>query len=752
MHRNATLRSTPSAEAAPLVNVSRRHFLGASGALVLGVCVPAVAADPKPQAAKAPFQPNLFLALDADGGVRVTAHRSEMGQGVRTALAQIVADELDADWARVAVVQAPGDAKYGDQNTDGSRSIAQNYDRLREAGATARLMLRQAAAARWQVPLDEVRAVQHEVTHAGSGRRVSYGALAAEAAALPIPAKAPLKTNAEHRFIGKAVTHVDAADIARGKGAFGADVRLPNMATAVVVRCPWLGGGVKNIANRPKEAPGVIGIEVLDPAPSAGPMFAPLGGVAVVAEDTFTAIRIARDLNIEWTASPNQGFASEDLRTALREALAKPGAKVPGAEKGDVDAVFQAAQAGDGTTLAATYETPFLSHAPMEPPVAVADVSAAEKRCTVQAPLQDPQAARGLVAQQLGYPLENVTVTPTLLGGAFGRKSKPDFALEAVELSKRLARPVRVQWLREDDIRHDYFHAASAQLHRAVVDEDGLPQAWLQRTAFPSITTVFSPQASAPAPWELEMGFSNLPYQVPNRRMESAGIRAGVRIGWLRSVCNIFHGFSANVFADEMAAAAGRDPIEHRLAMLPKNGKVAVPGMQPPPGHELDVARFRHVIERVRALSQWDRPRPEGTGLGFAVHHSFRSYVATVLEASVVGGRPKVLNAYMVLDCGTYVNEDTCRAQMEGAVVFGLSLALHGDIAMREGAVVQSNFHDYPMLRMADAPPTAVELVPAQGRLPAGVGEPGVPPVAPALVNALFAATGERHRSLPIRV
>ena len=749
MHTNASSPAGPSGAADRLVNVSRRHFLGASGALVLGACVPAVAANPKPQAAKVPFQPNLFLALDGDGNVLVTAHRSEMGQGVRTALAQIVADELDADWARVAVLQAPGDAKYGDQNTDGSRSILQNYDRLREAGATARLMLRQAAAARWQVPLDEVRAEKHEVTHAGSGRRAGYGEFAAEAAALPVPAKAPLKANAEHRFIGKAVTHVDAADIARGKGTFGADVRLPNMVTAVMVRCPWLGGGVKSIANRPKEAPGLIGIEVLDPAPSAGPMFAPVGGVAVVAEDTFTAIRIARDLDIEWTPSPNRTFASEELRTALREALAKPGAKVPGAEKGDVDAVFQA---GEGTTLSATYETPFLSHAPMEPPVAVADVSAADKRCTVQAPLQDPQAARNLVAQHLGYPPENVTVTPTLLGGAFGRKSKPDFALEAVELSKRLARPVRVQWLREDDIRHDYFHAASAQLHRAVVDERGLPQAWLQRTAFPSITTVFSPAATAPAPWELEMGFSNLPYQVANRRMESAGIRAGVRIGWLRSVCNIFHGFSANVFADEMAAAAGRDAIEHRLEMLPKDGKLAVPGMQPPPGHELDVGRFRHVIERVRALSEWDRPRPEGTGLGFAVHHSFRSYVATVLEASVVGGRPKVSNAYMVLDCGTYVNADTCRAQMEGAVVFGLSLALHGEIAMRDGAVVQSNFHDYPMLRIADAPPTAVELVPAQGRLPAGVGEPGVPPVAPALVNALFAATGERHRSLPIRV
>ena len=737
---NAIANLSPAAP-----NFSRRNFLGVSGVFVLGACLPVRANTPQPQLAVGTLQPNLFLALEADGTVRVTSHRSEMGQGIRTALAQIVADELDADWSRVRVDQAIGDVKYGDQNTDGSRSILLNYDRLRNAGATARLMLRQAAAKVWQVPEAEVTAANHEVLHAASGRRLDYGALAGEAASLPVPDAAPTKQNGEHRFIGKEMVHVDAGDIARGKGTFGADFTLPNMATAVVVRCPWLGGGVKTIANKPSEEAGLIGIEILEPSASAGPVFNPVGGAAVIAEDTYTAIRIARGLDIEWTESPNHSFDSDALQQSLRDALQQPGVPVPNSEKGDVDAAF----AAGGTELAATYETPFLSHAPMEPPVAVADVSA--DRCVVKAPVQDPQSTRGLVAGWLKMPLENVTVTPTLLGGAFGRKSKPDFALEAVELSKRLQRPVRVQWLREDDIRHDYFHAASAQYHRAVVDERGQPSAWLQRTAFPSITTVFAPQGSLPAEWELEMGFSNLPYKVANQRMESAGIRPGVRVGWLRSVCNIFHAFSANVFADEMAAQAGRDAIEHRLEMLPDGGKLAVPGMQPPEGHELDVGRLRHVIERVRALAEWERPRPEGVGLGFAVHHSFRSYVATVLEASMVNGRPKVSNAYVALDCGTYINPDTCRAQMEGAVVFGLSLALYGEIGMKEGAVVQSNFHDYPMLRIAEAPSTTVELVPAQGRLPAGVGEPGVPPVAPALVNALYAATGTRHRSLPIK-
>ncbi len=725
-------------------DLSRRNFLGVSGVFVLGACLPACTPT-RPAPPVGTLEPNLFLALEPDGTVRVTAHRSEMGQGIRTALAQIVADELDADWARVKVDQAEGDTKYGDQNTDGSRSILLNYDRLRTAGAAARLMLRQAAAQHWGVPVEEVEAKNHQVVHASTGEQLGYGDLAGLAATLPVPESAPLKADAEHRYIGHGAKHVDTADIVRGKGTFGADFTLPNMATAVVVRCPWLGGGVRRIGNQPTDEPGLIGIEVLDPSPSAGPMFTPVGGAAVIAQDTYTAMRIAGQLEIEWTESENHAFDSAVLQGELRDALGQPGTPVPNSEKGDVDAVFESAQ----STLEATYETPFLAHAPMEPPVAVADVT--ESGCIVHGPLQDPQSARGLIAGYLGVELDTVHVTPTLLGGAFGRKSKPDFALEAVELSKRLKRPVRVQWLREDDIRHDYFHAASAQYHRAAIDDQGKPTAWLQRTAFPSITTVFAAPAVMPADWELEMGFSNLPYQVENQRMESAGIRPGVRVGWMRSVCNIFHAFSANVFADEMAAAVGRDPIEHRLSMLAEGGKLAVPGMQPPAGHELDVGRLRHVIERVRELSDWQRPRPDGVGLGFAVHHSFRSYVATVLEASMANGKPQVSNAYVVLDCGTYINPDTCTAQMEGAVVFGLSLALQSTIDMREGAVVQSNFHDYLLLRMPDAPPTTVELVPPQGRLPAGVGEPGVPPVAPALVNALFAATGERYRSLPLQ-
>ncbi len=723
-----------------ITNFSRRRFIQSSGALVVGATLPASFGRSIPSQSR--FQPNVYLSVDETGLVTVVAHRSEMGQGIRTALTQIIADELEADWSRIKVDQAPGDKIYGDQNTDGSQSIRLFYDGLRHAGASAKQMLIQAAADQWSVSPGDCKAENNVVQNLKTGATRDYGDLVRDASKLPVPDKVSFKNKVDHKFIGKDKIHIDINDVVDGKAKFGADIKLDGMLYATLRRCPWVGGG---LAKKPKiqSIPGYVGYEVIEP-PAGAPVFSPLGSLALLAEDTYTSMQVAQSADIEWTNSPNKNFDSEEFTFALKEAVQKEGKSL--FDHGNIQAAFD----GSGKEIEAVYETPFLSHAPMEPPVAVASVS--DDFCEVWAPVQDPQSCRDLVAGYLGYSVDRIRINVTMLGGAFGRKSKPDFVLEAVELSKRRKTPVRVQWTREDDIKHDYYHAASAQYHKAILSEDGMPDGWLQRTAFPSITTVFSDQAIDPASWELEMGFSNLPYRVPNQRYEYSGLKPGTRMGWMRSVCNIFHSFSSNSFVDEMAFAADQDPLEYRLKLLgDQRRNYQVPGMQAPKGHEMDLARIGNVVEKVGELSDWNRNRGPGRGLGLAIHHSFRSYVATVLDVTVEGNEYKVNEAFVVLDCGTYINPNTCVAQMEGAVIFGLSLAMIGKISLEEGQVVQGNFDDYPVLRITESPKIKVELIESD-ELPAGVGEPGVPPVAPALVNAIFAASGKRVRKLPVEI
>ena len=721
-----------------IANLSRRRFVQSSGVLLLGASFPLGLT--RPLTTTGYFQPSVYLAIDDTGVVRITAHRSEMGQGIRTALTQIIADELEADWSRVEVEQATGDKVYGDQNTDGSQSIRLFYDGLRHAGASAREMLTEAAAAQWDVDVSNCKAENHIVHNLKTGEKKDYGELVKDASTRKVPEKIAFKDKADHKFIGKDLVHIDIDDVIRGRANFGADIKVDGMLYATLRRCPWVGGG---LAKEPKIEfeEGYIGYEIIKP-PVGAPVFTPLGSLAILAEDTYTSMKVAQSVDIEWTTSNNKNFDSKAFTQALRDAVQQEGKKL--FDHGNVDAAFD----GAGKEVEAIYETPFLSHAPMEPPVSVASV--VDGFCEVWAPVQDPQSCRNLVADYLGYSVDQVRINVTMLGGAFGRKSKPDFVLESVELSKRRKRPVRVQWSREDDIKHDYYHAASAQFHKAILDETGIPSGWLQRTAFPSITTMFSDQALDPAPWELEMGFSNLPYRVPNQRYEYSGLKPGARMGWMRSVCNIFHSFSSNSFVDEMAVAAGQDPLEYRLKLLgEENRDYEVPGMQAPKGHEMDLARLGNVIRKVGNLSEWNRDRGPGRGLGLAVHHSFRSYVAVVLDVTVNQNNYRVNEAFVVLDCGTFINPNTCIAQMEGAVVFGLSLAMIGEITLEQGQVVQGNFDDYPVLRIGDCPKMQVELVESE-ELPAGVGEPGVPPVAPALVNAIYSASGKRVRKLPI--
>ena len=724
-----------------LSNLSRRNFLVTSSTLVVGaVATPSF--HPVRAAAGESLTPSVYLAIDSDGLVTVTCHRSEMGQGIRTAVAQVVCDELDADWDQVVVAQAEGDAKYGDQNTDGSRSILSFFEPLRQAGAAAREMLKQAAASEWGVNADDISAENHVLAHAATGHTATYGDFVHVAQTLPVPEKPTLKSRSEFKFIGKGTTHVDARDIASGKAKYGADVTFPNMAIAALVHSPALGSSPVNVTvpESAKSDSRFIGIEKIDANPAVV-AFLPVGSVAVLATDTYTANRIAGELDITWSQSPNSEFDSDNFQDELRALVEKPGQVW--SEQGDANTALADAE----ETIVSTFETPFLSHAPMEPPVAIANVQG--DSVEVWAPVQDPQTTRTVIVNAQGFAAEKVKVTPTLLGGAFGRKSKPDFVLEAVELSKRLKRPVRVQWTRENDIRYDYFHAPSVQRYEAALGEDGLPTAWRQRTAFPSImTTVGAPNLFTPAIWEVDMGFTNTPYRCENQSIEAAGLKPGVRIGWLRSVCNIFHAFGANVFVDELATASGVDPINYRMKLWPESG-VMPSAMPPAPGHEFKIERLRHVLNRVRDLSGWDEKLAEGRALGVAVHHSFSSYVATVLEVDKNDPNFKVTNAHVVIDCGTYVNADTVKAQMEGSVVFGLSGAQRAKLTIKNGALQESNFDGYLVARMPDAPHIDVELVDSE-ELPAGVGEPGVPPVAPALSNAIFRAGGGRRRSIPL--
>ena len=562
-----------------------------------------------------------------------------------------------------------------------------------------------------------------------------------EGRVLPDASAHRMKSRTDFKLLVMELKHVDADDIVEVVRA----VRCKTVKPAKYAYAGHgsyvrhLGGSVKASTPSMRQQRESIALKTIPPTP--GPiMFNPVGGVAVVAEDTYSAISLSKNLEIEWNPSPNDSFDSEKLEEELRTAVA--GTLRPDFNAGDIDAEFARSE----NVVEGLYQTPFLSHAPMEPPVALANVT--KDKIEVWAPVQDPQGTRAQIAQAHSVNPAPVVI-PTLLGGAFGRKSKPDFVLEAVELSKQLNRPVRVQWTRENDIQHDYFHAANAQYYKAALGDNGMPTAWLQRSAFPTIASTFNPAATQPAPFELEMGFTNTPYRCANQRFESTAVKSGVRIGWLRSVCNVFHAFGTNVFVDELAEAARADPIAYRLSMWPEEGKLEAPGQQPPPGHELDYARLRGVLERVRQLSKWDAKRADGRALGVAVHHSFRSYVATVIEVTKKDSSFKVDEVFVTIDCGTFVNPDTCTAQMEGAVVFGLSLAQKSKISIKNGIVEQDNFDGYEVLRMQDSPKIAVELIPSTA-LPAGVGEPGVPPIAPALSNAVYALTGERHRQLPI--
>jgi isoquinoline 1-oxidoreductase subunit beta len=753
------------AELPAVENVSRRFLLKglvASGALVVGASLlPRRAFAYATGAALMPHgtvnDPHVFVSIDPSGEVSIIAHRAEMGPGPRTSLPMIVADEMEADWSRVKIVQAPGDeARYGNQDTDGSRSIRHFLQPMRQCGAAMRQMLEQAAATRWGVDPSTVQAKNHEVVHIDTGRKFGYGELATAASALPTPpvAQLKLKDAKDFLYIGKGKVPIyDLRDITMGRATYGIDTRLPGMKYAVIARPPVVGGKVVSFdATEALKVPGVEKVIQVQgwPWPSK---FQPLGGVAVIARNTGSAIKGRDALKITWDDGPNKTYDSVAYRKMLEEASRNPGQI--GRDQGDIEGAMK----GAAKVITAEYYLPHLAHASMEPPVAVADVKA--DSAEIWAPLQSAGGTHEDAAKTLGLPMDKVRVNVTLLGGAFGRKSKCDFALEAALVSKAIGAPVKLTWTREDDIQHDFYHTVSAERIEAALDANNKVIGWRHRSTAPSIRSTFTAGVDHEAPFEQGMSLVDVPFDIPNIRCEVGKAPAHTRIGWFRSVSNIPHGFAQQCMVAEIAHQIGKDPKDFLLEVIGpprivdtnKTTKDFTNYGDPLESYPNDAGRLRNVINIAAEQAGWGTPLPARRGRGIAALRLFLTYVATVVEVEVdQKGNLTIPRVDVAIDCGFNVNPERILSQFEGASVMALSLAKYGEVTFKDGRVQQNNFNDFQVVRIDESPVvTHVHIVPHPYEVPAsGIGEPGLACFPPALLNAIFAATGKRIRRMPI--
>jgi len=704
--------------------------------------------------------PHIFVSIDPDGTVTIMTIRSEMGTGARTSLPMVIADEMEADWSRVKIVQAEGDEpKYGNQDTDGSRSMRHHIQPCRQIGASVRHMLRQAAADEWGVDVAEVQAINHEVIHEGSGNRAGYGDIGQTAMALDAPDVTTLdyKDESDFRYIGKGEVQIyDLKDITTGAATYGADVSLDGMKYAVIARPPVVGGTVKSVDDSAALAvPGVQQVVQME-GHTMPAKFLPLGGVAVIADNTYAAIKGREALVIEWEDGPHGSYDSEAYRAEMEATSEQPGEVIR--SQGDLDA----AMSGAAKTFTKTYYQEHMAHIPMEPPAALANY--ADGKLEIWAPVQSPYGTRTDVAEFTGVPVEDVKVNVTLLGGGFGRKSKCDFVHEAAKLSMEVGAPVRVQWTREDDVQHSFYHTTSVERIEVSLDADDKPTGMLYRSVAPSILSTFAEDSGLQFFIEYGMGFADMPFEIPNIRCENGKAMAHTRIGWFRSVSNIPRAWAVQSFASELAHELGRDEKEVLLELIgsPRIIDPKAAGMpedlwnygDPYEEFPNDTGRLADVVNLACDKAGWGKELPEGEGLGLAVHRSFLTYVAAVCHVKVDDdGAVQVPEVHMAVDCGFPANPERIESQMQGAAVMGMTVALNSGITFKDGRAEQSNYDNYDVVRIDNYPKDVyVHVVPHKFETHAtGVGEPGVPPIAPAIANGIFNATGKRVRRLPIR-
>jgi isoquinoline 1-oxidoreductase subunit beta len=702
--------------------MDRRRFLktGAAGAagLLVGFYfhgdIRTLAAE-----SSAPVVLNAWVHVGTDDLVTILIDKSEMGQSILTGLAMIAADELDCDWAKVRTEFAPADKVYynprfGVQGTGGSSGTPTSWNPLRKASATARAMLVQAAAQKWGVDPAECSAENSTILHAATKRRLTYGNLAEAAAKLPVPQNVPLKTPEQYQLIGKPTKRLDTPDKVNGSAQYGIDVRLPGMVYAVVARCPVFGGKVASFdASKSKEIPGVKNV------------FQISTGVAVIADNTWAAMQGRRALDIKWDEGPNAALSSAEISKQLAAGAERPG---PVARKeGDVDAGLASA----ATKFEVNYEVPFLAHATMEPMNCTAHVRA--DRCDVWAPTQAQTSSQNMAAKITGLDISAVFIHTTFLGGGFGRRFEADFIGEAVEVSKAIGGPAKVTWSREDDMQHDYYRMVSHMRGTAGLDADGWPVVWSSRVSSPSLLARFGPLKDNFDHRSVE-SLDSVPYAIPNILVDFQLVNTAVPIGFWRSVGASQNGFFLESFIDEMATAGKKDPYELRRRLLAKS------------------PRHLAALDTAAQNAGWGKPLPEGRFRGIALVSSYDGYVALVIEISV-NRKERTLRAHRVvcaLDCGRIVNPSSIDAQARSCIVYGLTAALHSAITIDRGRVQQNNFNDYKMLRFDEMPDVEVHIIPSD-LPPTGAGEFVVPPVAPALCNAIFAATGRRVRRLPVQ-